>query len=119
MTLSPSFLIFGDIKEAVKKILEKIPEEQKTCLIFGGEPTVKEVATNINNAYYTAYQQYADAGYPSIECKVKALSAAKIAKSQGEESIEARFGTLETKMADVKTIAKAQAENSGFDLAAR
>ncbi len=33
--------IFGDIKEAVKKILEKIPEEQKTCLIFGGEPTVK------------------------------------------------------------------------------
>jgi hydroxypyruvate reductase len=33
--------IFGDIKEIVKKILEKIPEEQKTCLIFGGEPTVK------------------------------------------------------------------------------
>ncbi|MSS85943.1 MAG: hydroxypyruvate reductase [Thaumarchaeota archaeon] len=33
--------IFGDIKEAVKKILEKIPDEQKTCLIFGGEPTVK------------------------------------------------------------------------------
>ena len=33
--------IFGDIKEVVKKILEKIPEEQKTCLIFGGEPTVK------------------------------------------------------------------------------
>ena len=83
------------------------------------EGALKEVATNINNAYYTAYQQYADAGYPSIECKVKALSAAKIAKSQGEESIEARFGTLETKMADVKTIAKAQAENSGFDLAAR
>jgi Putative glycerate kinase len=33
--------IFGDIKEIVKKILERIPEEQKTCLIFGGEPTVK------------------------------------------------------------------------------
>ena len=33
--------IFGDIKEVVKKILKKIPEEQKTCLIFGGEPTVK------------------------------------------------------------------------------
>ena len=33
--------IFGDIKEVVKKILEKIPEQQKTCLIFGGEPTVK------------------------------------------------------------------------------
>ena len=33
--------IFGDIKEVVKKILEKIPEEEKTCLIFGGETTVK------------------------------------------------------------------------------
>ena len=33
--------IFGDIKEVVKKILEKIPEQQKTCLIFGGEPTGK------------------------------------------------------------------------------
>ncbi len=33
--------IFGDIKEAVKEILENIPEDQKTCLIFGGEPTVK------------------------------------------------------------------------------
>ena len=33
--------IFGDIKEVVKKILEKIPKQQKTCLIFGGEPTVK------------------------------------------------------------------------------
>ena len=32
---------FGDIKEVVKKILENISEEQKTCLIFGGEPTVK------------------------------------------------------------------------------
>ena len=33
--------IFGDIKEAVTKILETIPKEDKTCLIFGGEPTVK------------------------------------------------------------------------------
>ena len=33
--------IFGDIKEVVKKILENIPEAQKTCLILGGEPTVK------------------------------------------------------------------------------
>ena len=33
--------IFGDIKEAVTKILEKISENQKTCLIFGGETTVK------------------------------------------------------------------------------
>ena len=32
---------YGDIKEGVKKILENISEEQKTCLIFGGEPTVK------------------------------------------------------------------------------
>ena len=33
--------IFGDIKDAVKKILENISEEQKTCLIFGGETTVR------------------------------------------------------------------------------
>jgi len=33
--------IFGDIKEEVKRILENISEEQKTCLILGGEPTVK------------------------------------------------------------------------------
>ena len=32
---------YGDIKEVVKKILENISEEQKTCLNFGGEPTVK------------------------------------------------------------------------------
>ena len=33
--------IFGDIKDIVKNILENIPEVQKTCLILGGEPTVK------------------------------------------------------------------------------
>jgi len=33
--------IFGDIKEVVKKILENISEDKKTCLIFGGEPTVR------------------------------------------------------------------------------
>lgn len=33
--------IFGDIKEEVTKILEKISEDDKTCIIFGGEPTVK------------------------------------------------------------------------------
>jgi len=33
--------IFGEIKENVKKILKNIPETQKTCLILGGEPTVK------------------------------------------------------------------------------
>jgi hydroxypyruvate reductase len=33
--------IFGDIKDAVTKILENISEKQKTCLIFGGETTVR------------------------------------------------------------------------------
>lgn len=83
------------------------------------DAALQEVAKNINNVYYQTFSEYASAGYPSYECKAKALAAAKIAKAQGEESIEARFGTLETKMADVKTIAKAQVENSGFDLGAR
>ena len=33
--------VFGDIKKAVTTILENISESQKTCLIFGGETTVK------------------------------------------------------------------------------
>ena len=33
--------LFGDIKEAVTKILEGISEDEKTCIIFGGETTVK------------------------------------------------------------------------------
>ena len=33
--------VFGDIKETVTKILEKISESEKTCIIFGGETTVK------------------------------------------------------------------------------
>ena len=33
--------IFGDIKEAVTKVLEKISDDEKTCIIFGGETTVK------------------------------------------------------------------------------
>ena len=33
--------IFGDIKDAVTKILENISENKKTCLIFGGETTVR------------------------------------------------------------------------------
>jgi len=33
--------VFGDIKDVVTKILENISENQKTCLIFGGEPTVR------------------------------------------------------------------------------
>ena len=33
--------IFGDIKEQVTRILEKISDEEKTCILFGGETTVK------------------------------------------------------------------------------
>ena len=33
--------VFGDIKDAVTEILKNISEEQKTCLIFGGETTVR------------------------------------------------------------------------------
>ena len=33
--------VFGDIKEVVTKILSKIPKESRSCLIFGGEPTVR------------------------------------------------------------------------------
>jgi len=33
--------VFGEIKDAVTKILENISENQKACLIFGGEPTVR------------------------------------------------------------------------------
>ena len=33
--------VFGEIKEAVTKILGKISESEKTCIILGGETTVK------------------------------------------------------------------------------
>lgn len=33
--------VFGDIKGAVRDILEKVPDRPKTCLLFGGEATVK------------------------------------------------------------------------------
>ncbi len=33
--------VFGDIKDAVTEILENISDDQKTCLIFGGETTVR------------------------------------------------------------------------------
>ncbi|MBA4718786.1 MAG: DUF4147 domain-containing protein [Nitrosopumilus sp.] len=33
--------VFGDIKDVVTKILENISENQKKCLIFAGEPTVR------------------------------------------------------------------------------
>jgi len=36
-----SIQVFGDIKDAVTKILENISGNQKTCLIFGGETTVR------------------------------------------------------------------------------
>ncbi|WP_371503858.1 glycerate kinase [Nitrosopumilus adriaticus] len=39
--------IFGDIKEAVPKILENISEKHNTCLIFGGEPTVKVLGKGV------------------------------------------------------------------------
>jgi len=39
--------IFGDIKVAVTKILENISENQKTCLIFGGETTVRVLGKGI------------------------------------------------------------------------
>ena len=83
------------------------------------DTALSEVAQNIKGAYYTAFEQYAQAGYSTVECKVKALSAAKIARTQGEESVLARFGTLETKMADMDKVKKAQVELSGFDLSAR
>jgi len=35
--------IFGNIKEDVKIIIKNIPEEQKNCLIFGGETTVEVI----------------------------------------------------------------------------
>ena len=39
--------IFGDIKEAVPKILENISDNQNTCLIFGGETTVRVLGKGI------------------------------------------------------------------------
>ncbi len=33
--------VFGDIKEAIPKIIENISEKQNSCLLFGGETTVK------------------------------------------------------------------------------
>jgi hydroxypyruvate reductase len=35
--------VFGNIKDAVQKIMKNISDEQKTCLIFGGEPTVEVI----------------------------------------------------------------------------
>ncbi len=35
--------VFGNIKDVVQKIMKNISDEQKTCLIFGGEPTVEVI----------------------------------------------------------------------------
>jgi hydroxypyruvate reductase len=35
--------VFGNIKDATKTIIEKISDEPKNCLIFGGEPTVEVI----------------------------------------------------------------------------
>ena len=33
--------VFGNIKNAVRKIIQNIPDKQKSCLIYGGETTVE------------------------------------------------------------------------------
>ena len=38
-----SIQVFGDIKEAVKEILENVSKEKNHCLIFGGETTVQVI----------------------------------------------------------------------------
>ena len=38
---SDTIQVFGNNKDAVKKIIKNIPNEQKSCLIFGGETTVE------------------------------------------------------------------------------
>lgn len=35
--------VFGNIKDATQTIMENISDEQKNCLIFGGEPTVEVI----------------------------------------------------------------------------
>jgi hydroxypyruvate reductase len=35
--------VFGNIKDATKTIMQNIPDEQKGCLIFGGETTVEVI----------------------------------------------------------------------------
>ena len=82
------------------------------------EKALAKVGENITKSYYTAFQEYAEAGFSTVECKVKALSAAKIARAQGEEAVLARFGTLETKMADIGKVKEAQQKLSGFEMGA-
>ncbi len=35
--------LFGNIKDATRTIIENIPNEEKSCLIFGGETTVEVI----------------------------------------------------------------------------
>ena len=35
--------VFGDIKEAVKLVIKNLPQDEKSCLIFGGETTVQVI----------------------------------------------------------------------------
>ena len=39
--------VFGEIKDAVKEIIKNVPSKPKTCLIFGGEVTVKVLGKGI------------------------------------------------------------------------
>ncbi|MEC4848637.1 MAG: DUF4147 domain-containing protein [Nitrosarchaeum sp.] len=39
--------VFGNIKDATQTIMENISDEQKTCLIFGGETTVEVIGKGI------------------------------------------------------------------------
>lgn len=38
---SKTIQVFGSIKDAVRKIIQNIPDKPQSCLIFGGETTVK------------------------------------------------------------------------------
>ena len=42
-----SMQVFGNIKDATKTIMENISDEQKSCLIFGGETTVEVIGKGI------------------------------------------------------------------------
>ena len=39
--------VFGDIKNAVKDVLERVPEREGSCLIFGGETTTRVAGRGI------------------------------------------------------------------------
>ena len=39
--------VFGDVKKVVTEILDEISDSKKTCILFGGEPTVKVLGKGI------------------------------------------------------------------------